>query len=1291
MRILILGGNRFVGADLVSRMVLDGHDVTVAALDPPLDRVRSHVRFINLDRRDREVMSAALEHLEFDVVLDNIAFKPSDVELFLEVMEGRIGRYVLTSSVDIYPASNARYYAERHEVLSPSDLQKSPSGERYLRGKRGCEKVLRASTIPWSVVRPAMVFGLSDPVAPPPQMLHGMGRTYGRSLFFPCRVVDCGPILLRQDERRVFSLVSSQDVASALAIAATHPNAEYTSFNIAGDEIWTLERMIRAMGETMGLELEVVRPTDEEFRAAGLGDYDYPYRNLSRWSVVNNRRLKSLGWTPTPAEISFSRLLEAVPPECERPFYDRRLREIALGQHVMSKRSDLVSVFLPKVPPRRKRPILSEKKMITGEFSGSSVETFIGKLELSAPGAFRYYHGIPISTIGIGTHRGLADANTNETYHQAILHAVRGGINVIDTAINYRYMLAERTVGHAVADLVASGIPREALCVCSKGGFVPSDGDDPRPPYKYIWDEYVAPGLIDIREAMLRHTLRPRFIRKLLEQSLVNLGLEHIDLYYLHNPERARAWMGEKVFFENLRESFAILEQAVKDGQIGCYGIATWTGLRVNPDNDSYISLEKIQATALDVGGYSHHFKAVQLPLNASNKEALFTPTQIVKGRAVPALEAASLLGLHVFTSAAVYRGQELPLGIRHLLDDGEGTLSEIQKMLNFARSAEGSTTALVGMRKKEYAEKALQVLCHPMMTQKLISKFAPATKPPLDVVEPYVTARSEHAPPSLVTPSLATPLLRTLVAGGDVMLGRDLPGYAAANGRQKIIGDLPPLLSSADITLVNLECVLSNRGDIASKGERRPFHYRCPPEMVNLLVELGVSVVATANNHSFDYGSVALEDQKKVLRAVGIAQAGSGSNLSEASRPVYLVAGNTTVGLISFETETRSHAAEADKPGVFHVPLGDEADSILGPVIKEARYHADLVVVSPHWGLNWKEVPSQPIRRLGKRLIDLGADAVLGHGAHILQGIEVHRGCPVVYDMGGLIFDRNSQSRMRQSAVFELGFNREGIKALAVHPISLMQNATTSATGETAHKIRDLVERLSTDLGSKIAWRQVEDALVVDLAPERELKKTSMPPTINHRDAVTYFSAENSEFPSMIIHQKPPSALTGADGLNLGGCLEVLGYRHPDRVQPGFSFLLEVLFKCPQTGGDNWTASVRAVPIDDEGAYFEFKHPVADGLWVSSTWSAEMWISDYILMRPPANAKAGRYQLSWSLVNHKKGCIWPGGEDYSTNGWVKLGEIALTDDAPKGVAGINWGRDVIWRPLGPDDVIWNR
>ena len=140
--------------------------------------------------------------------------------------------------------------------------------------------------------------------------------------------------------------------------------------------------------------------------------------------------------------------------------------------------------------------------------------------------------------------------------------------------------------------------------------------------------------------------MHPRYIRHELETSLRNLGLETIDVYYLHNPESQLQGVARGPFLERMRACFEELERAVGEGLVGAYGTATWDGFRTDPSSAAALSLDELLRAARASGGDGHHFRVIQLPFNLGMPEAFVKPTQIIDQDRVPALEAAARLGL---------------------------------------------------------------------------------------------------------------------------------------------------------------------------------------------------------------------------------------------------------------------------------------------------------------------------------------------------------------------------------------------------------------------------------------------------------------------------------------------------------------------------------------------------------------------------------------------------------------------------------------------------------------------
>jgi aryl-alcohol dehydrogenase-like predicted oxidoreductase len=319
---------------------------------------------------------------------------------------------------------------------------------------------------------------------------------------------------------------------------------------------------------------------------------------------------------------------------------------------------------------------------------------------------FRRYADCVVSSIGVGTYLGDPTTLQDEQHEEAIVEALRSGINVVDTAINYRNQRSERVVGDAVR---AADVDREAVLVATKGGFVPFDRDQPADPGQYVHDEYINTQIVD-RDDLARgqHAIEAGFIDDQLDRSLANLDMDTIDLYYVHNPETQLTVRSAEAVYDQLEATFTRLEERVAAGDIRHYGVATWDAFRLPKDRDSYLSLPEIvrraRAAADAAGADATHFRAVQLPFNVQMADAFTVHSQDGPDGPQSVLSFAHEAGLDVFTSASILQGNlasGLPTDVAAKLSGD----TSAQRAINFARSAPGVTCSLVGMGSQEHVE----------------------------------------------------------------------------------------------------------------------------------------------------------------------------------------------------------------------------------------------------------------------------------------------------------------------------------------------------------------------------------------------------------------------------------------------------------------------------------------------------------------------------------------------------------------------------------------------------------
>jgi aryl-alcohol dehydrogenase-like predicted oxidoreductase len=346
----------------------------------------------------------------------------------------------------------------------------------------------------------------------------------------------------------------------------------------------------------------------------------------------------------------------------------------------------------------------------------------------AAKNHFREQQHLWLSSIGTGTYLGNPDEETDARYAAAISRAVELGANVIDTAANYRFQRSERAIGKALDQLTeAKGFSREEIVICTKGGYLPFDGAPPRDMRRYVEETFVKPGIADFEDIVGgSHCMTPLYLQNQLEQSLRNMNLDSVDVYYIHNPESQLDYVSDEEFHSRLSAAFESLEKRRAEGQVKFYGVATWNGFRVPAGSSGYHSLDRMVEIASEVGGESHGFRFIQLPFNLAMPEALTLSNQTLENHPVSTLEAAAGLGVTVISSASIFQGrvaQGLPGDLRETL----GSLpTDAQTAIQFVRSAPGITSALVGMSRPKHVEDNLQLVSvEPVSLERFMELFS--------------------------------------------------------------------------------------------------------------------------------------------------------------------------------------------------------------------------------------------------------------------------------------------------------------------------------------------------------------------------------------------------------------------------------------------------------------------------------------------------------------------------------------------------------------------------------------
>ena len=372
--------------------------------------------------------------------------------------------------------------------------------------------------------------------------------------------------------------------------------------------------------------------------------------------------------------------------------------------------------------------------MLEGRATAAGTARFAARFSDSVDaGHFRAFGDLALSSIGLGTYLGDETDEDDASYEDAIGAALQAGCNVFDTAINYRCQRSERTIGRALERAIRSlGIARDEVFVSTKGGYLPFDSEPPPNPHaagRILRETYVDSGIAKLEDIVAGvHCLAPDYLRDQIARSRRNLGLETLDLYYVHNPEQQLGAVALETFHERLRLAFGALEEEVTSGRIAAYGTATWNGYRATPDRPEHLSLADVVSLARAAGGARHHFRAVQLPYNLAMTEALTLKNQRLlgsNGDRQSLLAVASEAGIDVFASSPILQGR-LTTGLPDLLEEAFPALgSDARRAIQFVRSTPGVTSALVGMKQRHHVEENLSLAAHrPATLDELLRLF---------------------------------------------------------------------------------------------------------------------------------------------------------------------------------------------------------------------------------------------------------------------------------------------------------------------------------------------------------------------------------------------------------------------------------------------------------------------------------------------------------------------------------------------------------------------------------------
>lgn len=339
----------------------------------------------------------------------------------------------------------------------------------------------------------------------------------------------------------------------------------------------------------------------------------------------------------------------------------------------------------------------------------------------------------------------------------------------------------------------------------------------------------------------------------------------------------------------------------------------------------------------------------------------------------------------------------------------------------------------------------SLVALCAASLLACVRGRDASPQPPPPRPAEPPAEAQRPAPPPP---PAERPPATFTLLVGGDVTLGHRYQEYfddqiQRGRTREEMFAygfrEVLPAVEGADLFLVNLECPFTDRGDKLTKN----FAFRARPEFVASLAYGKVGAVSLANNHAMDFGAVGLMDTLAALEKAKIPSFGAGMSLGEARRPLVVERNGIRMALLGYfflgdhNIEPPEVHATDSTPGVAgHYSDLAQVERQLREDVLSARGLADLVIPFFHWGRENVHTVQDYQPHLARVAVEAGAAAVLGSHPHVLQGMELIGGAPVVYSLGNFVFGGNWNPRVKQSALVRLRFSSAGLLGAELVPL---------------------------------------------------------------------------------------------------------------------------------------------------------------------------------------------------------------------------------------------------------------
>ena len=317
------------------------------------------------------------------------------------------------------------------------------------------------------------------------------------------------------------------------------------------------------------------------------------------------------------------------------------------------------------------------------------------------------------------------------------------------------------------------------------------------------------------------------------------------------------------------------------------------------------------------------------------------------------------------------------------------------------------------------------------------------------------------RAPATSSTPAAAPAV--SIVSGGDTMGDRGVKAYIAAQGADEVFAGIAPTLRAADAAWVNLESPLTNTSD---PYPGKDVHFQGDPRLAAGLADAGIDVVNMANNHAVDQGQAGLLESIRRVKAAGVKVVGAGKDAAAARRPAIVhTSSGATIGFLGWTDIIWPGYEAGSGPGVATARTDM---SQVTQAIRRLKARVDYVVVCFHWGIEYTDMPIAAQVSEAHAAIDAGADMVIGHHPHVLQGAQLYKGHFIIYSLGDLVFDHYSLAT-GQTVLVSAVLSPHGVKVTLIPVYASSNGIPAIVTGAAGRAILLHMQQISAPLGTRL------------------------------------------------------------------------------------------------------------------------------------------------------------------------------------------------------------------------------